>query len=474
MKTHEKQLLMISLLVDLIVLQSTLVFINWFRFEVHFLTLNQSLIYSAITNCSWIMAFFAFSRRNYYIREGFKCRFRKKCQRIIVYLFISSILVLIFLPKYHALQFFAEHTILFIIGKIGAHFMIYTGLKYFRRLGINTVRVAIITHGKTANLIRRIVDCNPSLGYKFLGFIEKDYSINHGDVLGSVDNLNKLIKEYQIQTIFTIHNAANNTVNQYLKTVCDKNGVQLRFIAENNRLYGTILKSETVEGLEDIKVHEIPLDDLGARLIKRLFDVLFSLGVIVLIFTWLFPIIAILIKLSSKGPVFFTQKRTGIHNSTFTCYKFRSMRMNNLSDTKQATADDNRITPIGRFMRNNYIDELPQFFNILFGQMSVVGPRPHMLKHTDQYSELIENYLIRHYVKPGTTGWAQQNGYSGETRELWKMEKRVEYDIYYIENWSLFWDIKIILRTIFGVKNQKTAPAYPAYQIQMSFEEVGS
>jgi len=166
-------------------------------------------------------------------------------------------------------------------------------------------------------------------------------------------------------------------------------------------------------------------------------------------------LLAILLKINSKGPVFFVQKRTGINNKTFKCLKFRSMKVNNESDIKQAVEGDQRITAFGNFLRKSNIDELPQFFNVLFGQMSVVGPRPHMLKHTDQYSGLIDGYLVRHYIKPGITGFAQISGYRGETDELWKMERRVHYDMNYLENWNFWWDLKIVLMTIIGEKQRR-------------------
>jgi len=196
----------------------------------------------------------------------------------------------------------------------------------------------------------------------------------------------------------------------------------------------------------------IPMDSVENQVIKRMFDLVFSGFVIVFILSWLYPITALLIKLSSKGPVLFVQKRTGVNGITFNCYKFRSMLVNPDADLKQAVEDDPRITKIGKFIRKTNIDELPQFFNVFKGEMSVVGPRPHMLAHTEQYSALIDNYLVRHYVKPGITGWAQVNGYRGETDELWKMEKRVEYDKEYIENWSLDWDCVIVWKTVFALK----------------------
>lgn len=210
------------------------------------------------------------------------------------------------------------------------------------------------------------------------------------------------------------------------------------------------------DGKEFIIVGQNPLDDTGSQILKRLFDVFFSFVIILFVFTWLFPIVALIIKLTSKGPIFFIQERTGIHNRTFRCYKFRSMIVNNFSDVLQALPNDSRITPFGRFIRRTHIDELPQFFNVLKGQMSVVGPRPHMLLHTKQYSTLIDNYLMRHNVKPGITGWAQMNGYCGDTAELWKMTKRVEYDLFYIRNRTFLLDIRIIWQTIFKDRSPET------------------
>ena len=206
-----------------------------------------------------------------------------------------------------------------------------------------------------------------------------------------------------------------------------------------------------------INPQEIPLDSLGFRVQKRIFDLLFSLMLCIFLFSWLFPLIALLIKLDSKGPVFFVQERTGINNKTFKCLKFRSMKVNGEANDRQATANDNRITRLGRLMRRTNIDELPQFLNVLSGQMSVVGPRPHMLKHTEEYSALIDNYLIRHYVKPGITGWAQVKGLRGETKKLSAMENRVKADMEYIENWRFAWDLKIIWQTVFGRHAYKNA-----------------
>jgi putative colanic acid biosynthesis UDP-glucose lipid carrier transferase len=180
--------------------------------------------------------------------------------------------------------------------------------------------------------------------------------------------------------------------------------------------------------------------------------------VTIFLLSWLVPIIALLIKLDSKGPVFFLQERSGKNNEPFTCIKFRSLAVNKESDSKQVTKGDTRITKLGKFLRKSSIDELPQFFNVLTGDMSVVGPRPHMLKHTEEYSAIIMKYMIRHYQKPGVTGHAQVNGFRGEIKTEEQLIKRIEYDVWYIENWNIWLDLKIIIQTVVvTIKGQDNA-----------------
>ena len=193
---------------------------------------------------------------------------------------------------------------------------------------------------------------------------------------------------------------------------------------------------------------QLPLDNVTKRIIKRSGDILLSSLIIVGLLSWLIPMIALLIKLDSKGPVFFLQKRNKRGGKTFTCIKFRSMIENEEADLLQASADDERITKLGRFLRNHYLDELPQFFNVLFGDMSFIGPRPHMVSDNNKYEELIEFYDYRHRVKPGITGLSQAMGYVGETRNLQAMRDRVQLDIFYVRHWTLRLDLKILWNTI--------------------------
>lgn len=196
------------------------------------------------------------------------------------------------------------------------------------------------------------------------------------------------------------------------------------------------------------RVYEsMPLQDGFNQFVKRSLDIVLSIIVILCILSWLTPILALLIKLDSSGPVFFKQLRSGKNNQPFVCYKFRSMYVNDLADIAQATLNDARFTRFGRFLRRTNLDELPQFFNVLINDMSVVGPRPHMLAHTEKYKKLLDNYMVRHFVKPGITGWAQASGYRGETKLLSEMDVRVQHDVYYLENWSFFFDVRIIVLT---------------------------
>jgi putative colanic acid biosynthesis UDP-glucose lipid carrier transferase len=197
-----------------------------------------------------------------------------------------------------------------------------------------------------------------------------------------------------------------------------------------------------------LSLRQEPLDDVGNRIRKRFFDIVFSLFVTIFILSWLIPLVGLLIYLESPGPIFFKQPRTGRDKKLFNCIKFRSMKVNADADNKQASANDERITRLGRFLRRTNLDEFPQFLNVLWGDMSVVGPRPHMLKHTDDYSKLIDRYMIRQFLEPGITGWAQVNGFRGETKTVEQMQGRVEHDIWYMENWSLWLDVKIILITV--------------------------
>lgn len=458
MHTNETELRFLYMTFDLIILNlaiAILFSISPFYWD---LDIHDKSLYLLHANMSGVITYLVFSKRNLYLHDDFSNRIIRITKRILIFLVVAFGLAQLFLPKNYLNFLILEYTSIFYVGKLLFYFLLYRYLKFRRSKGFFVNKALIIGLNDMSTLLRNVMDSNLMLGYDFVGFVSENPVKNKKDVLGQLDDLAMLVTQHQIDILFVTLSAYNDlTKTKELLAICNKLGVRLRFVPENQNWFKVRKNLESVGQIVVFNPQEIPLDDLNSRFYKRAFDIFFSSMVILFINSWLFPIIFVLIKLSSKGPVFFLQNRTGINNRTFKCLKFRSMRINENADEKQATKGDNRITTIGRFLRKSNIDEFPQFFNVLFGQMSVVGPRPHMLKHTEQYSELIDYYRVRHYVKPGITGWAQVNGYRGETDELWKMQKRVEYDMHYLENWNFWWDLKIIFLTLVGKKAHTNA-----------------
>lgn len=292
------------------------------------------------------------------------------------------------------------------------------------------------------------------MGYKVDAIFDDDYSGNESrhPAAGIIKGKLKACLDYAVlHGIREIYCALPNSEIAKVKALmqeADKNVIRFRVVPDIEGLFNKGCMMELYGHIPIFTSRREPLENKANEAVKRLFDIIFSSVVIVLILSWLVPILAVLIKLDSKGPVFFRQLRSGKDNKPFYCLKFRSMHVNTDADCRQASKGDWRVTRVGAFLRKTSLDEFPQFFNVLMGDMSVVGPRPHMLKHTQDYSLLINNFMVRHFLTPGITGWAQVKGYRGETKETAAMSKRVEADLWYLENWSLLLDMKIILMTI--------------------------
>ena len=300
---------------------------------------------------------------------------------------------------------------------------------------------------------------DPSAGYIVKGYYADDDIAGAPQELkklGTMQDLNKILESkmndtingscYGLDEIFC--SLSHKESDQIVKIMrfCDKNVVHFYYLPRLFGEYKLHLDSKNFMGKTVYTNHREPLSSISNRILKRAFDIAVS-GVICLCFLPFIPIIALIIKIQSPGPIFFRQARTGLNGDTFMCLKFRSMHVNKDSDKAQATKNDPRKFAFGNFMRKTNIDEFPQFINVLKGDMSIVGPRPHMLYHTEVYGSLIDKYMVRHFSKPGITGWAQVTGFRGETKELWQMEERIKRDIWYIENWSFWLDIRIIFLT---------------------------
>lgn len=312
--------------------------------------------------------------------------------------------------------------------------------------------LVIVGNGPAAEEIYQYCEDQTVRGYRFCGvFNDEPIPGPLGERwLGGVE----AAKFYAVQNrIDILYCALPGTAREQITDLmefCERNTIRFRVIPSAESFI-PVVKTSDLEFHGAVPVSKIrrePLEKPMNRRLKRAFDIVFSLSVIVFIFTWLFPLLALLVKASSRGPVFFKQKRLGRGNKEFVCWKFRSMRMNDQADSKQATKNDPRVTAVGRFLRKSNLDEMPQFFNVFMGNMSVAGPRPHPIRLNQQYREIIDKYMVRHFVLPGITGWAQVNGFRGETRTPELMERRVELDVWYVENWSFWLDLKIVVKTV--------------------------
>ncbi|WP_240676045.1 undecaprenyl-phosphate glucose phosphotransferase [Botryobacter ruber] len=325
--------------------------------------------------------------------------------------------------------------------------------KIRRKFWIEYQKIVIVGANQIGqNLYRHIVE-NPQLGYNVAGFFEDEPVSEQGQeqaILGKVDDCISYAKKNNVTEVYCALQSSQLEQIKRLMLEADKHMIRFRLVPDLTALYDRNVMLEVYGDMPVLSPRQEPLENKANEIVKRGFDIAFSFIVVVFLLSWFIPLMAIIIKLDSKGPVFFKQLRSGKNNRPFYCLKFRSMTVNADSDSKQACKGDARITRVGAFMRKTSIDELPQFFNVLLGDMSVVGPRPHMIKHTEDYSLLINKFMVRHFLTPGITGWAQVSGYRGETKDTRQMEKRVEADLWYLENWNLLLDLKIIFLTVWN------------------------
>lgn len=352
-------------------------------------------------------------------------------------------------------RFLLIYTPIFILALLILRYIERMLVNWYRQSGGNTRTVLFVGSDPANAMIYRELTSSASTGYKIEGYYGdgdmKDCpeKLKH---LGTIEDFNQLLSKHDDSSCATVHDIfcslTQDTPEEIIRIMryCDKHTIHFYYVP---RMIGNIMLNLKPVGFGEYQLftnHKEPLLLLSNRLTKRIFDIIVSLFVCLCMLPFI-PIIALIVKIQSPGPVFFKQARTGLNGRTFLCYKFRSMHINSAADLQQATLDDPRKFPFGQFMRKCNIDEFPQFFNVLRGDMSIVGPRPHMVHHTEVYSALIEKYMVRHFSKPGITGYAQVSGFRGETKELWQMEERIRRDIWYIENWTFWLDIRIIFMT---------------------------
>jgi len=358
--------------------------------------------------------------------------------------------------------------IVYLVLMLLSRMMEWTVLKNYRRMGRNTRRVLLVGNDISLAPVCQELLGDATTGYRVMGYYADEpinfyvdqtetsffsrkkvshIELKHLGTLEDFDNLMESGKKLKADDLYcSLRADGTNRLKRIIK-YSDQSVTRFFYVPQSLINIGVPLKMERLGDLTIFTNYEEPLSILSNRVVKRTFDIVFSSIILICLLPFI-PIVWLIIRKQSPGPLFFKQERTGINGKNFYCYKFRSMHVNKDADLVQATENDPRKFAFGNFMRKTNIDELPQFFNVFKGDMSIVGPRPHMLHHTEVYSQLIDKYMVRHFAKPGITGWAQVTGYRGETKELWQMEERVKRDIWYIENWSIWLDLRIIWRTI--------------------------
>ena len=443
---YSKYLRPISIIFDLLVVSSFVyLFLDQSLFKV-----APILVFSAL----WIIS--AFITKFYEVY-----RFTKLI-RIISFIFyqllLFSILVFAFFgvvqsptPGLSQTLVFLLYT--FIIISLFKLTLFYALQSYRLGFGGNFRKTIIIGNDESVSELKEFFINQKELGYEN----RRTFKFNHPSDL-NLEECFDFILSRNIDEVYCSANELDESQISLLITFCENNFKILKFISKRGGLLSKKLKTDTY-GLSTVQsLREMPLSNDFNTILKRTFDIIFSLVVIIFLLSWITPIIGLIIKIESRGPVFFKQTRNGIKFREFTCYKFRSMIENNDADIQQATKNDKRVTKIGKILRKTSLDELPQFFNVLIGNMSVVGPRPHMIKENERYSKSVDKFMVRHFVKPGITGLAQVKGFRGEIETDEDIINRVKYDIYYLENWSLILDLNIVfLTTINFLTGQKKA-----------------
>lgn len=427
----------ISYLIDLVI-------IHWLA-RGFFMEQTAYINYVVFVSIAWIIVSI---KSNFYEIYRFT-----KVVKIIGLIFPQAVLFILlvfaFFGIYHDMDQDPVQILLYVakvFGLIAAFKLaIYYLLKRYRLLGGNYRTVIIIGLNQKTDQLRKFFTDNPEYGYQLL----KTFDFNGPDDV-NIDCVLEFVSKNHVDEIYSSIAELDDEQIGQLVDYADNNLKILKFIPDNKEIYSRRLEYNYYGVLPVISLRTIPIQEPFNQFIKRAFDIILSIFIIVGVLSWLTPLLGLLIKLESKGPVFFKQKRNGLDYQEFYCYKFRSMKPNPTAHLHQVTRGDLRITRVGRIIRKTSIDELPQFINVLKGDMSVVGPRPHMVSHTHMYAERIDKFMVRHFIKPGITGLAQVTGYRGEVETDEDIINRVKFDIFYLENWSLLLDIKIMFQTIYN------------------------
>lgn len=449
----------IIIVIDFVVLN--LLFALYIRYDwsvLHFSIGGSSKILYLCVNVAMIISQYFYSNVVYKHRMPVEAIIRRVTFLVLAFTLIAYCTTKILLPIYGiktpAGLFYPYFAPLLYFGILLSRCIERYIIGHIRKMGRNSKSALFIGSDNALTPIYKQMVNDLTIGYNIIGYYA-DNEINSEHLgkdikyKGSLSDLESLIAGGEHLNVDEVYCSLYDDREQLIRAImnyCDKNVIHFYYVPPFTHTFGFNLTMERIGTSVVFTNHETPLTLLSNRFFKRAFDIIVS-SMVCFVLLFMIPVIALIIKIQSPGPVFFRQKRTGLGGKEFMCYKFRSMHVNVDADKVQATEHDPRKFAFGNFMRKSNIDELPQFLCVLKGDMSIVGPRPHMLYHTEMYSALIDKYMVRHFAKPGITGWAQVTGFRGETKELWQMEGRVRKDIWYIENWSFWLDLAIIFKT---------------------------
>jgi putative colanic acid biosysnthesis UDP-glucose lipid carrier transferase len=452
----------INIFLDVFALNISLTVSYYVFFSDNHVVLRQALPYLVIINFGWLFSQSLFKIYDNYLHRNSVSMFSRTIRAYVFFGFCLALVFIIsmqndFLNLIYTIHVYFYLSALQIFGVcLFINRLITLSIRKSVRQQLNYSRknIVIVGQNSSSRTLSQLFSENAISDYNIMGiFHDQETELVEDNALyrGSTADCIPFMRNNRVDEIFcTLPGVSKEHVN-VLMHEADRNLTRFRLVPDYYEYFPGAVNIEMIDNIPVMTGRREPLESLQNAVFKRLFDITFALIVIVFLLSWLIPLMAILIKLESKGPVFFRQLRSGRSNEPFYCLKFRSMRVNSHADNLQATRDDERITRLGAFMRKTSLDELPQFFNVLIGNMSVIGPRPHMLKHTEEYAALIDKFMVRHFMKPGITGWAQVTGLRGETRTTEDMARRVEADVYYLEHWSVLLDLKIIFLTIWNI-----------------------
>ncbi len=434
----------------------TLVFIS--RIQPEFV--NAYFRYWLFLNTSWLVLCWISAIYNEYHIMSFEI-FARKSMRVYILWLAVTMMYLFFFRQNQLSRIFIISVILLSGTFLLLNRFIYLLLRHYFRHGEHlSKKVIILGYNDMAKKLATYLE-EESLNTQIMGFCEEENNVHELStypILSNIGDALAVSKRMDINEIYSTIAPEQDKVIYELIKQADQECIRFRLIPDLSLFIRQPVHINYLRDMPVLSMRSEPLDDVSSRGRKRFFDLVVSFMVIVFILSWLIPLLGLIIWLESKGPIFFAQQRTGRDNKTFNCLKFRSMKVNNEANTKQAQRNDDRLTRIGKFMRRTSLDEFPQFINVFKGEMSIVGPRPHMLRHTEDYSKIMGQYMVRQFLKPGVTGWAQVHGYRGEIKDDEQLRKRIEHDIWYMENWSIWLDMRIMFLTVYRtVKGDENA-----------------